>query len=246
MKPFINLAVAMLLSCVLVACGGNGGSAGSSNDNTDRRAINDLDKEPTYIDITDVNKTTFTANKGDTIYIADGIFTVLKITADEGEHGIANVIKPENRTPASSYDTAILDATYRGFLVFDGLGGENKFDSRSVVFNLKDKWITGHSVKTSEKDIQVVFQPAKIYDPKEKADNQIKNIGFTGYINVIRDGVTNGDHINQHNIYTGEFLGKNGEEISGTISEAASESGLSGAFIARKDQKVFIKDKKTP
>ncbi|WP_424401883.1 hypothetical protein ACPEEL_09380 [Pasteurella sp. PK-2025] len=229
MKPVINVAVVLLLSLGLVACGGGGGG-GTSNNNA--AAVNpNLPKDDVnYIDLEDKNKETITLENNKEKR-NEKLYTSLSAYKKDKNILISGSVKEYTPTQYKE-QLAQLNAKYQGITLIAFNDNNANIEQRSVLFTLKGNKISGHSVKTSADDVQAIFKDATI---QENASN---HLGFNGTAEIIR----NQEKFANAN-YVGEFAGQNGEEIAGYFVDVEhktpeTQPKVSGGFIATREMKA--------
>ncbi|MGC7559997.1 hypothetical protein ACPEER_09130 [Pasteurella sp. PK-2025] len=230
MKPVINVAVALLLSLGLVACGGGGGSTSNNN----AAAVNpNLPKDDVnYIELNNSNSRSFTLEDEKEEKI-EKTYTTLSAYKKNNDLIIGGLAK--ERTPVSQKNELMkLDAKYKGTTFITINGNNPQIEQRSVFFTLKDNKISGHSVKTSADDVQVLFKETQVKElEKSSSSPKVNYLGFEG------DGNLQKAQRHLQNIkYFGEFAGQNGEEIAGGFIASQrpdTQPKVSGGFIATRE-----------
>ncbi|WP_424406798.1 hypothetical protein [Pasteurella sp. PK-2025] len=229
MKPVINVAVALLLSLGLVACGGGGGGSTSNNN---AAAVNpNLPKDDVnYIELNDSNSKSITLVDGKEEKI-EKTYTYLSLYKKGNDILIAP--KTKDLTNVSYKEELMkLDAKYNGVVLLSLKGEDNnnsQIKQRSAIFNLNKNQISGHSVKTSTDDIQVIFKASQVKEIKNQ------HLGFEGQAEVNK----NQKLITSAN-YFGEFAGSKAENIAGYFVETEhrdqnTQPKVSGGFIATRE-----------
>ncbi|WP_424406802.1 hypothetical protein [Pasteurella sp. PK-2025] len=231
MKPIINVAVAILLSFGLVACG----SGGSGNGNHTTATTAKHSKDPNHIDYIELNNTaSSTINlSAQQEYKEELQYSFL--TANKLKDKVLVLGRPNNHedeTPlAYKDDLAQLDAKYEGsVLIALNEGGDSQVEKRKVQFNVKQNNISGHSVKYNDiNDVQVVFKDTQIGTESRGEEDYL---GFIGKAEVMK-----GQKTFSHAEYFGSFAGPQAQEITGGFidkihDEPDMQPKVSGGFIA--------------
>ncbi|WP_424405022.1 hypothetical protein [Pasteurella sp. PK-2025] len=246
MKPVINVAVALLLSLGLVACGGGGG--GTSNNNAaavnpnQNSTLSDTTKDKNHIDYIELEdnaqKTITLTETTNSKYEETKKYSHLLATSPNGKNLLIEG-KSKQDTPLDHKEQLMtLNAKYEGTVLVALHEGNNKsqIEKRNVLFNLKQNKISGHSIKSkTADDLQIRFQETNI-DELMKGDE--KYLGFQGKA-TIQKAQQSFPQLE----YFGEFAGQHGEEIAGYFVDVEhktpeTQPKVSGGFIATREMKA--------
>ncbi|WP_424401882.1 hypothetical protein ACPEEL_09375 [Pasteurella sp. PK-2025] len=239
MKPINSVAVAMLLSLGIVACSGNGSSnaaenhaaptppAINENGNTEQAGSTEWIKNaidnPDYIHLNATNETIVLQNKEKKVIKK----AFSEINLERAPNGVIEIGGKPNQNHYTTEHDIPLNAIYSGKTFFVEGNRTLNIQTRSVLFKLENKQISGHSIKTSENDLQVKFEKTNIGKIElAKQNGNISVLGFRGKIDV-----THAKASFDKGTYLGYFAGPKASEI---VGEFLGEKQIDGVFVAEK------------
>lgn len=236
MKFKTNIAMVLLCSLGLVACGGGGGSGGGSANTPinpapespkskyeDKNFIDAQEGKDDEITLTTGNPKTYSGQDGTQIsaeYAGSG--SAAKFTA---------TLKSDYKKFEVGQKEAVyaLDARFSGQMLVAVGQDLNQLKRRDVVFTVKDKHIEGHSIKKNSTDFQAIFDKTKI--------NEQDKPSFSGSLHLLN--LNSNTH--KTGYYTGDFFGKD-NEVKGLVGDiiidkTSNSATVSGSFYAEKEAK---------
>lgn len=245
MQNLTKLATVVALALGLAACGGGGSGGASSNANANQNG------GANFNPINPQNKTKYDM---DFIDPQTGLEDVITLSASnernpvikEGKESSISAkynpvaaygqlpefkynLKNGNKIIATAHKAKVesLDAHFAGQMVAILGSNKNEITRRNVVFELKDKYISGHSTKKDKDDVQVIFEKTLVAE--RNSQPHYAGVGFNGDAKIVKG------RTEENARYFGSFFGT-GTDVKGIVGEfKGSQDNHQGVFYAEKE-----------